>query len=84
MPIECTCVVISCRPIVLPDIVPVIAHSMLPPRMFCMISAKLVCTGVPPSDSTKSDCAGLDVRTRRPARSARLAIGAAQNVTCAG
>ena len=82
--IVCTCVVSSNSPMVLPDIVPVIAHSMLPLRTLGMMSAKLVCTGVPPSASTRSDCAGLEVRMRRPARSPRPLIGLLQKITCAG
>ena len=82
--IEWMCVVTSCSPIVLPDIVPVMAHSMLPLFMLVMMSANPVCTGTPPSASIRSACGGLDVRMRRVARSARLVKGLLQKTTCAG
>ena len=66
------------RPMVLPDIVPVMAQSMLPLRMAATISAKPVCTGTAPSAVTKSAMAGLETRTRRPARSARPVIALLQ------
>jgi len=76
--------VTSCSPIALPDIVPVIAQSMLPPRRLATTSAKAVCTGMAPSATTQSDCVALEMRILRPLRSARLARGLVQKVTCAG
>ena len=71
-------------PSVLPDMVPVIVHPVLPEARLLMIWAKPVSTGTPPSALTKSDCVAEDTRMRRPARSARLAKGFLQNTTWAG
>jgi hypothetical protein len=79
-----TWLVISCSPMMLPDMVPVIAQSTTPPRTFSTIAAKGMTTGTPPSASTKLACVGPDARTRRPRRSASDWNGRTQKTTCAG
>jgi hypothetical protein len=75
----CTCVVTSCS-----DMLPVMAHSVLPGAMLVMIWANPVSTGTPPIAPTKSACVAEETRMRRPLNSARLPSGFAQKMTCAG
>ena len=69
---------------VLPDMVPVRAQSMVPARMLARISAKGALTAVPPSAVTKSACEALEVRTRRPFTDSRPANADLQKRVCAG
>ncbi|MNV45811.1 hypothetical protein D3C71_1376190 [compost metagenome] len=80
----CTWEVRVCSPSVLPDMVPVMAHSVLPAVRLGTICAKPVSTGMPPSAPTKSAWVDDDTRVRRPARSARPRKGFLQNTTWAG
>ena len=80
----CRWLVTSCRPMVLPDMVPVMAQSSVPARICGSNSAKGTKTAVAPSASTRSACVTDDTRTRRLARSASDAKARLQNTTCAG
>ena len=80
----CKCDVIFGSPSMLPDMVPVIAHSVLPEFRLGTICANPVSTGVAPNAPTKSACVAEDTRTRRPARSASERSVLLQNTTWAG
>lgn len=80
----CTWVVMEGRPRMLPDMVPVMAHSVLLAVRLGTICEKLVSTGTPPKAPTKSAWLADDTRTRRPVSSDKVRSGFLQNTTCAG
>jgi len=69
---------------VLPDIAPVMAHSVFSEFMFAMISENSVKTGTPLSARMKSAWLLPDTRTRRPARSESRVTARLQKITWAG
>lgn len=69
---------------VLPDMVPVTAHSLSPALRLATIWPKPVCTGIPPTALMKSACEAEATRMRRPDRSARPVMAFLQKTTWAG